>query len=51
MNHVGRTMGTLGVIGVALVAFLVVPALASPASASAVPLGSSAPQQWAYGAQ
>ncbi len=51
MQHLGRTMGTLVVIGAALVAFLVAPALVSPASASAVPLGSSTPQQWAYGAQ
>ncbi len=51
MNHLGRTTGTLVVIGAALVAFLIAPGLASPASASAVPLGSTAPQQWAYGAE
>lgn len=43
-------MGTLGAVGVALAALLIAPGLASPASAAPVPLGSSAPQQWAYGA-
>lgn len=51
MEGIGRTMGTWAVIGVAVVAMLVLPGLASTASASPVPLGSSSSQQWAYGAQ
>lgn len=44
-------MGTLGVVGVAALALLILPGLAVPASAAPVPLGASAPQQWAYGGQ
>ncbi len=51
MEGIGRTTGTWAVIGVAVLAMLVLPGLASTASASPVPLGSSASQQWAYGAQ
>ncbi len=51
MEGIGRTMGTWAVIGVAVLAMLVLPGLASTASASPVPLGSSTSQQWAYGAQ
>ena len=51
MAKLGRTMGTLAVIGIAALALLILPGLASPVSASPVPLGSSTSQQWAYGAQ
>jgi hypothetical protein len=51
MEGIGRTTGTWAVVGVAVLAMLVLPGLVSTASASPVPLGSSASQQWAYGAQ
>ncbi|HEY6238471.1 MAG TPA: hypothetical protein VIZ68_04725 [Thermoplasmata archaeon] len=44
-------MATLVTVGVALLALLVVPGLASPASASSVALSGASSQQWAYGAQ
>ncbi len=51
MNAIGRTTAAWATIGVALLALLVVPAMASPASASPVPMSGSNTQQWAYGAQ
>lgn len=51
MEGIGRTMGTLGVVSIAALALLILPGLASTASASPVPLGSTNSQQWAYGTQ
>jgi hypothetical protein len=48
----GRTtMGTLAMVGAAMLALLIVPGLAVPASATPTPLSGAASQQWAYGAQ
>ena len=51
MNGNGRTAATWATVGVALLALLVAPALAAPASASPTALAGSNTQQWAYGAQ
>jgi hypothetical protein len=44
-------MGTIGILGAAIAAILLVPGLVAPASASPAPLAGSSSQQWAYGAQ
>jgi len=51
MRGIGRTIATLVTVAAALVALLIVPGLASPASATSVALSGSSSQQWAYGAQ
>ena len=51
MKGYGRTLGTIGILGAALVAVLLVPGLVAPASASPAPLNGATSQQWAYGAQ
>lgn len=51
MNRVGRTSGILAAAGLVVLALFVVPAMAVPVVGSAAPMGSTSPQQWAYGAQ
>ena len=51
MKGYGRTLGTIGMLGVAVAALLLVPGLVAPASASPAPLTGGTSQQWAYGAQ
>ena len=51
MKGYGRTLGMIGMLGVAIAALLIVPGLVAPASASPALLNSGTSQQWAYGAQ
>jgi hypothetical protein len=51
MQGFGRMVGTLGLVGAALVAVLMLPGLVAPASAAPVATSGAAVETWAYGAE